>query len=144
ALGAAFGWGVSTTFSKKMLKVLPSQQATALRFTVTTILALIALLVTQGTAGLVMPTISQWSRFIFIALSTGMVALMIYYKGLKTTSVKVSTIMELIFPILAIFIDAVVYKTFLVPVQFLAAGVLLYAASRVAQLGQNGKQVVEA
>ncbi|OGJ41054.1 MAG: hypothetical protein A2411_01060 [Candidatus Pacebacteria bacterium RIFOXYC1_FULL_39_21] len=143
ALGAAFGWGVSTTFSKKMLKTLPSQQATALRFITTTLLALIVLLITQGTAGLVVPTLSQWSRFIFIALSTGMVALMIYYKGLQTTSVKVSTIMELLFPLLAVFIDAVVYKTFLVPTQYLAAVILFYAVSRVAQLGQNGKQTLK-
>ncbi|HEX9817586.1 MAG TPA: DMT family transporter [Patescibacteria group bacterium] len=144
ALGAAFGWGVSTTFSKKMLTVLPSQSATALRFGATTLLALLVLLATQGFAGIIAPTASQWARFIFIALSTGMVALMIYYKGLKITPVKVSTIMELIFPLLAVFIDAVIYKTYLVPVQYLAAAVLLYAAARVAQTVKNGKQVIKA
>jgi drug/metabolite transporter (DMT)-like permease len=126
-----------------MLQVLPSQSATALRFGATTLLALIVLLATQGWGGLIIPTSSQLLRFIFIALSTGMVALMIYYKGLKTTPVRVSTIMELIFPLLAVIIDAVLYKTYLVPVQYLAAAVLLYSASRVAQFTQNGKQVVE-
>jgi drug/metabolite transporter (DMT)-like permease len=144
ALGAAFGWGVSTAFSKKMLKVLPSAQTTAVRFAATTVLTLAVLLATQGLGSLVIPTISQLGRFVFIALSTGMVALIIYYKGLKTTSVKVSAIMELLFPLLAVFIDAVVYKTYLLPTQYLAAAVLLYAASRVAQTVEDRKEVVEA
>lgn len=144
ALGAAFGWGVSTAFSKKMLKVLPSKQSTAVRFAATTGLTLVVLLATLGVGGLVMPTLSQWGRFIFIALSTGMVALMIYYRGLKTTPVRVATIMELVFPLLAVFIDAVVYKTVLAPTQYLAAAVLLYAASRVAQTVEDRKEVVEA
>lgn len=144
ALGAAFGWGVSTAFSKKMLTVLPSQQTTAVRFAATTILTLAVLLATQGISGLVIPTVSQWSRFIFIALSTGMVALMIYYQGLKTTPVRVAAIMELVFPLLAVFIDAVVYKTYLLPTQYLAAAVLLFAASRVAQTVQDRPEVVKA
>src|SRR3990172_7139269 len=48
ALGAAFGWGVSTAFSKKILKVLPSQQATAVRFAGTSVLTLVVILVTLG------------------------------------------------------------------------------------------------
>ena len=144
AFGAAFAWGVSTTFSKKMLKVLPSQQATAVRFAVTSVLALAALLLFDGWSGIAIPTLSQWARFIFIALSTGMVALAIYYKGLKTTPVKVSTIMELLFPLLAVFIDAVVYKTHLALNQYLAAAVLLYAVSRVAQTVKQGQQIAKA
>jgi len=143
ALGAAFGWGVSTTFSKKMLKVLPSQQSTAVRFVATTGVTLLVLLATLGLGGLAVPTISQWGRFIFIALSTGMVALMIYYRGLKTTPVRVSTIMELVFPLLAVFIDAVVYRTILAPTQYAAAAVLLLAAARVAKTVENRQQVVE-
>jgi drug/metabolite transporter (DMT)-like permease len=143
ALGAAFAWGVSTTFSKKMLKVLPYQQATALRFAATSALTLGVILLLDGWSGLVIPNGSQWLRFLFIALSTGMVALMIYYRGLKITPVKVSTIMELVFPLLAVFIDAFVYNTHLAVSQYLAAGVLFYAASRVAQTVKNRKQVAK-
>src|SRR3990172_8256112 len=141
ALGAAFGWGVSTTFSKKMLKVLPSQQSTAVRFVATTGVTLLVLLATLGLGGLAVPTISQWGRFIFISLSTRIVALMIYYRGLKTTPVRVSTIMELVFPLLAVFIDAVVYRTILAPTQYAAAAVLLLAAARVAKTVENRQQV---
>lgn len=141
ALGAAIAWGVGTTFSKKILNTLPSQQGTAVRFATTSLLALIAILVVDGLGGLVIPTGSQWLRFLFIALSTGMVALMIYYRGLKTTPVKVSTVMELLFPLLAVFIDAVVYKSHLQLGQYLAAAVLLYAVFRVAKTVQHGEKV---
>ena len=141
ALGAAFAWGVSTSFSKKMLNTLPSQQVTAIRFGATSILAFAVLLMADGFGGITIPDISQWARFIFIALSTGMVALLIYYRGLKSTPVKVSTIMELLFPLLAILIDAVVYQTHLVFSQYAAAGVLLFAIYRVAQSVQDRKKV---
>lgn len=143
ALGAAFGWGVSTTFSKKIVAVLPSQQATGLRFLATTLLAGIVLLATGKIDSTPLPTIDQWMRFVFIAVSTGMGALLVYYHGLKKTPVRVATIMELLFPLLAVCIDAVVYKASLLPTQYLAAGILLYAASRVAQTGEDGKQITQ-
>lgn len=136
ALGAAFFWGVSTTFSKRVLQQVESKQATSWRFLLTTILAGVSLLVFQPTS-FVLPNTFQWLNFVFIALSTGMVALYLYYKGLKQTSVKVSTILELVFPMLAIIIDGVVYKTFLVPVQYFFIIVLLFSLSKLVKLEQN-------
>ena len=63
-----------------------------------------------------------------------MVALWIYYKGLKQTQAKISTILELVFPFLAVTIDAFLYKTVLAPTQYLAAAVLLFAIYRVGKL----------
>jgi drug/metabolite transporter (DMT)-like permease len=60
-----------------------------------------------------------------------MVALWIYYKGLKTTQVKVSTIIELSFPLVAIFIDIFLYQTTLAPSQYLAAMALLFCMYQV-------------
>ncbi len=76
-------------------------------------------------------------RFLLIALSTGMVALWIYYKGLKNTQVKVATILELAFPLVAVLIDIFVYKTFLAPSQYLAAIVLVFAMYKVAGLNAS-------
>lgn len=63
-----------------------------------------------------------------------MVALLIYYKGLKTTPVRVSTILELIFPFLAVLIDVVLYKTLFTPVQIVAAIILLFSMYQVAHV----------
>lgn len=134
ALGAAFAWGSSTTFSKMALVKLPDTYVTGLRFIFTTVMAFFAVFLMGAGASLSQPDASQYLRFVFIALSTGMVALLIYYKGLKETPVRVSTILELVFPVLAIIIDAVLYKTFLAPTQLLAAAVLLFSIYKISKL----------
>jgi drug/metabolite transporter (DMT)-like permease len=73
---------------------------------------------------------------VVIALSSGMVSLLIYYKGLKTTPVSVSTILELFYPLVAVVIDVVLYHNVLKWSQYLAAAVLLYAMYRVGKFAQ--------
>lgn len=134
ALGAAFAWGTSTTFSKMALTKYDSNVVTALRFIFTTIIAIPFIVFLGALPQVFAPDFSQFLRFGFIALSTGMVALLIYYKGLKQTPVRVATILELTFPVLAIIIDAVLYKTFLAPGQLLAAIVLIFSIWRLSSL----------
>ncbi len=134
ALGAAFAWGSSTTISKMALLKKSNTYVTGFRFILTTLFALIAVFVLAAQSVIFSPTPTQYLRFALIAVSTGMVAVLIYYKGLKKTEVKVSTILELTFPFLAIVIDAVLYKSFLSPIQILAACVLLFSMYRVALL----------
>jgi len=134
ALGAAIAWGSSTTFSKIALTNRPSDVITGIRFILTTVLAIPFIFYLNAQGSLFAPEFSQYLRFGFIALSTGMVALLIYYRGLKETPVRVSTILELVFPVLAIVIDAFVYKTFLAPTQLLAAGVLLFSIWKLSSL----------
>ena len=134
ALGAAAAWGSATTFSKMALQNQNSTLITALRFWITTVLAFIAIVVFGTFPQLHTPTISQLLRFILIGLSTGMVALLIYYRGLKTTPVRISAILELTFPFLAVFIDVVLYHTVLAWTQYLAAIVLLFAMYQITKL----------
>lgn len=134
ALGAAFAWGTSTTFSKMALTKYDSNVVAALRFIFTTVIAIPFIIFLGALPQLFAPDMSQFLRFGFIALSTGMVALLIYYKGLKQTPVRVATILELTFPVLAIIIDAVLYKTFLAPSQLLAAVVLIFSIWRLSSL----------
>ena len=139
ALGAAFAWGSSTAFSKLALKNRPSMYITALRFLLTSILALGMVFVLGQSKSISSPTISQYSRFLLIAVSTGMFSVAIYYRGLKKIQANVSTILELVYPLLAVFIDAVLYKSFLAPTQYLAGGVLLFAIYKISkiQLGHS-------
>jgi drug/metabolite transporter (DMT)-like permease len=134
ALGATAAWGISTAFSKKFLVKKSDVVATGVRFSLTTVFALIGVLIMGQSASLTQPTVDQYGRFLFIALSTGMVALWIYYRGLKRTEAKITTMLELVFPILAISIDAVLYKTFLAPTQYFAAGVMMFAIYNIAKL----------
>lgn len=137
ALGAAFAWGSSTAFSKLALKNRPSMYITALRFLLTSILALGMVFVLGQSKSISSPTISQYSRFLLIAVSTGMFSVAIYYRGLKKVQANVSTILELVYPLLAVFIDAVLYKSFLAPTQYLAGGVLLFAIYKISKIQLN-------
>jgi len=127
ALGSAIAWGSTTAFSRYTLLKHDDKFITGLRFGITTLLALVAVFILNQQSKLFTVTWSQFGQFTFIALSTGMVALLIYYKGLKTTSVRVSTILELTFPLIAVFIDVILYKTVISPIQVIAAVVLLFA-----------------
>lgn len=141
ALGAAAAWGSTTAVSKLLIKEVGNTNATALRFSMTSVLGFLAVMIMDQSASLMAVDQSQLLRFLFISLSTGMVALWIYYKGLVTTQAKVSTILELTFPMLAILIEAVMhrvdpmaYPTVLQPSQLLATLVLLFAMYRVTLL----------
>lgn len=136
ALGSAFAWGSSTAFSRYTLLKHNDTVITGLRFWIATIFAGIGVYILGQQKVIFAVTWPQFGQFVFIALSTGMVALLIYYKGLKTTPVRVSTILELTFPLLAVFIDMVLYKTVLSPLQLGAAAVLLYSMYRISNLNK--------
>ena len=137
ALGAAFAWGSSTVFSKIALIKRPSNYIAGLRFLFTSILAFGMVFIMGQSKSLSAPTISQLGRFLLIAVSTGMVSVAIYYRGLKKVPANVSTILELVYPLLAVFIDATLYKSFLAPTQYLAGGVLLFAIYKISKIQLN-------
>ena len=137
ALGAAFAWGSSTTFSKMLLGKVRAEVSTFYRFLFTVIIALPILLLFGFGSSLTAPTPTQFGLFAFIAISTGMVALLIYYKGLSRTPVHISTILELTFPFIAILIDMKLYGTVLVPMQWIAAFILVFSIYRIARLRES-------
>lgn len=137
ALGAAIAWGTSTVFSRWLLMRLPANTTTALRFMITTILGGVALILFPSQQAIAAVTQRQLLDLVIIAISTGMVALVIYYQGLKRTNATTATILELLFPTAAIVIDTFVYKTQLMPTQYLAGLVLMFAAWRIAKRNQQ-------
>lgn len=136
AVGAAFAWGSSTAVSRLALKNHSDTLITGLRFFLTTLMALVGVYLLGQSDALLLPTLPQLSRLVVIALSTGMLALWIYYKGLKKTEVKVATILELVFPLTAVIIDLVFYQTTLATSQYLAAGALLFSIWQMSKLNQ--------
>src|SRR3989344_6034043 len=139
ALGAAFAWGSSTTFSKMFLSKIDFKVSTFYRFLVTVLIALPVLFFfgKGAEAGIAMPNISQFGFLALIAVSTGMVALLIYYKGLAKTPVHISTILELTFPFVAILLDFIVNHTVLSISQWVASLVLVLSIYQIAKLREN-------
>jgi drug/metabolite transporter (DMT)-like permease len=141
ALGAAAAWGSSTTASRMVLQKISHTQATGWRFILTTLASGIGVVVLGAQASLSMVGATELLRLVAIALSTGMVALWLYYRGLAKTEAKITTLLELTFPLLAVFIDMVVYKTFLQPTQYMAAAVLVMAMYQVAKVGMDSGKI---
>ncbi|KKP78177.1 MAG: hypothetical protein UR77_C0006G0049 [Candidatus Nomurabacteria bacterium GW2011_GWC2_35_35] len=130
ALGAAFAWGSSTTFSKMLLGKIDFKVSTFYRFFVTILIALPLLFLFGNTngGGLSIPNLSQFALLALIAVSTGMVALLIYYKGLAMT-----------FPFIAILIDMQLYHTVLLPSQWIASIALVFSIYQIAKLREENK-----
>lgn len=137
ALGAAAAWGSSTTFSKMLLTKVDAKISTAYRFIFTLLIALPVLLLIGKGPSLRSATYGQLGLLTLIAVSTGMVALLIYYKGLAKTPVHISTILELTFPFIAILIDMKLYHTVLAPTQWIAALILVFSIYKIARLQQT-------
>jgi len=137
SLAAAFCWGIGTTISKMLVGEISDKAATLMRYFTATIFGLVAVFLMGSGSSISLVGPSEAARLTFIALTTGLVAMLLYYKGLKLVEARVSTILELAFPLIAVFVDMFLYKTFLAPSQYLAAGVLMFAMIKVSQLQEK-------
>ncbi len=137
ALGAALAWGSSTTFSKMLLGRVRAEVSTFYRFLFTLVIALPLIFIFNLGSSLGTITMPQLGYLALISVSTGMVALLIYYKGLARTPVHISTILELTFPFIAILIDMKLYHTSLVPMQWIASLILVFSIYKIARLRES-------
>ncbi|HUY85092.1 MAG TPA: DMT family transporter [Candidatus Dormibacteraeota bacterium] len=107
AVGAAAAWGTSTAFSKYALKGTASLQITAARFGITPFFALLFIFLSGSTHAVRSITLNQFAYLVAITFSTGMMALLIYYFGLKRVLASRSAILELAWPASAVVIGYV-------------------------------------
>jgi len=134
AFAAAVAWGSSTALSRFTLLGHSNTFITGARFLLTVPIALVFVFAMGAASSLTQVTLAQYGYLALIALSTGMLALWIYYRGLRTTPVRISTIVELAFPMTAVAIDYFLYGVTLHWSQYISAVVLLFAMYRVSKL----------
>lgn len=134
ALGAGLLWGTSTSFSKVVLSKITPLLATSLRFALTSVLALLAVVGLGHGPLLTGLDSTQWLTLAGITLSTGMVALAIYYYGLRSVHASSATILELAWPISAIFLDYALLGNSLTLTQWLGTIVLLTSMYQISRL----------
>lgn len=104
AVGAAAAWGISTAFSKYALKGTSSLHVTAARFGITPIFALLFVVLSGSTSAVGSITLDQFKYLVAITFSTGLVALIIYYFGLKRVKASRAAILELAWPASAVLV----------------------------------------
>ena len=131
ALSAGFMWGSSTAVSKVVLNKISFLGATALRFLITPFFALAFIFGRNETAALFTISIQQWQTLLLITFTTGLLALAIYYYGLKRTPARISTLCELVWPASAIVIDYTLFQKPLSVTQILGIMLLLFVIYQV-------------
>ncbi len=127
SLLAAFAFGSSTVFSKKVLRKYSFFTATFYRYAFTSIIMLLFVLSTGTLNHIPEITGFQWSIFVVIGITTGSGAIFLYYFGLTRIRAMLATICELCFPVSAILFDYMVNNRILSFVQWISALVLVFA-----------------
>lgn len=131
AISAGFMWGSSTAISKVVLNKVSFVTATALRFYMAPVFAFLIIAFSGQTHALFALNQIQWITLWIITFSTGLIAVLFYYYGLKRTPARVSTICELVWPASAIFTDYFYYHKSLSATQMLGVALLLFAIYKV-------------
>jgi drug/metabolite transporter (DMT)-like permease len=127
SLLAAFAFGSSTVFSKKVLQKYSFFTATFFRYGITTFIMLIFVLIAGSINQLSEVSRFEWLVFLFIGITTGSGAIFLYYFGLTRIRAMLATICELCFPISAILFDYLFNHKVLTTVQWLSALVMIFA-----------------
>ncbi|MCK5782260.1 MAG: DMT family transporter [Flavobacteriales bacterium] len=127
AILAAFSFGSSTVFGKKVMYKLDFAATTFFRYGLTSFIMFFVVAANSTFKGFVEATSENWIVIVLISLTTGSGSMMLYYFGLKHVKAIIATIMEQFFPISAVFFDYFINGNILSPVQVTSAVVMIFA-----------------
>ena len=137
ALLAAFCWGSSTAIAKKALVSLHYSAVTGLRLAITTLISLKMIIIFNFDILNIDISLNQWRMIIIIVLSSGTLALFIYYYGLNKLPASHTTLFELFWPLSAVIIDWIRDGEPLAFMQLLGAAFLLLSTTLLTQENSN-------
>jgi drug/metabolite transporter (DMT)-like permease len=140
AIIAAFAFGSSTVFGKRIVNHLDFKPTAALRFGLTSILILIYILITGDITEISAVSSVQWWLLALIVFTSGAGAIFIYYFGLKKVPASAATIAELFWPFSAVILDYILNGNVLNSIQIVAALVLLLAFYMIVKYGKQKKK----
>jgi len=127
SLLAAFSFGSSTVFSKKILQKYSFRTGTFYRYGISTLILFIIVLFTGKFSQFNFITPENWGYFILIGLTTGSGAIYLYYFGLTRINAMTATMCELFFPISAILFDYFINGKVLSTIQWVSAIIMIFA-----------------
>lgn len=137
ALLAAFSFGSSTVFSKMILQRHSFKTATFYRYGITSLLMFIYIILLGKLNHFSQVTYSNWLIFFLIAFTTGSGAIFLYYHGLNRVKAILAIMCELFFPISTIFFDYFVNGNRLSVIQWISAGIMVYAIISLNRVQQS-------
>jgi len=139
AVIAAAAFGSATVLSKLLLGSLDFRDATFARYGMTSVMALVFLVVRGIGMPIATVTGANWIIVLIISVTTGSGAIFLYYFGLSRVRASVATICELCLPLSAVLLDYLVNGSVLGPWQWLGAGLLVGAILRISTHGEECK-----
>ena len=142
ALGAAVLWGLGTVLGRHLTTKLTFGTVTALRFAIGLPTLAIALL--WGTEDNGMSTIGGKDvlAIVLLALIPGLLALLLYYRGLSSAPASAATLAELAFPLSAVGLNYLVFDTSLTGTQWLGMLILVVTITTMTLLSQRGRAAI--
>lgn len=124
AVGAAALWGLGTVLGRHLTVKTDFKALTALRFAVGLPAAAAFVLIDQGSPGFVAVRSSDILPLLLLALIPGLLALLLYYRGLGTTPASLATLAELAFPLAAVTTNYLAFHIGLTATQWVGLAVL--------------------
>jgi drug/metabolite transporter (DMT)-like permease len=131
SLLAAFSFGASTVFSRKVLNKFPFQLSTFFRYGFSALVLFVFWILMGDKMAFEKVSKLNWLFILIISFTTGSGAIFIYYYGLKKIRASIATIAELMFPVSAIIFDYLLNDKILSPVQWISALVLILAIVKI-------------
>lgn len=139
SVAAAFAFGSSTVFGKRIVNHLDFKSTAALRFGLTSLLVLAYAFYTGDLFKITSVGAIYWEYLALIVFTSGAVAMFIYYYGLKRVTASASTILELFWPFSAVVLDYFINHNVLNAVQLAASLVMLLAFFKIV-VGEKAPQ----
>ena len=134
AVIAAFAFGSSTVFGKRMVSTITYKQTLFFRYGLTSLILLIINILTNNLGEFSKITTLNWQVFVIIGLTSGSGAAFIYYYGLRHVRANVATICELSFPISSILFDYIFNGSILSPLQWLSMSIMVFSIIKITKL----------
>ena len=132
SIGAASLWAVTTVLGKALLRKVPVLVTTFWRYAFG--LVTLALLISFSGTPLPKEALQNtqiWTSLFYMGLVPGLLAMLLYYRGLSRTPASVATFVELVFPVSAVVLNSIILKMPLSNVQLIAGAVLLFSVTRI-------------
>ncbi|MGI8941764.1 MAG: DMT family transporter [Actinomycetota bacterium] len=142
AIGAAALWGMGTVLGRHLSVKIDFGSLTALRFAVGFPAAAVILLVQGETSSLATIDGSSFLALMLLAIVPGLLALLLYYRGLRQTPASAATLAELAFPLTAVGVNFVAFGTNLASTQWFGMGLLLATITIMGLRSGRGSRAV--
>lgn len=123
---SVIGWGAATVFGKKLsLEGYANQEIMAGRF----LMGLLFLMpFAYNAPGTFNHSIEVYGKVTLMVLVSGLLAMFVYYKGLKLISARATSLGEMFFPFMAIIVNWLFLGAKLTPIQLAGGGILLFGS----------------